>query len=575
MASGKPTVKTSAASFSDAAPALQSSVLNSQTAAANNSLPPIFACFPASPSSLVQLDLCPTTKAPAPTLLTRPYSGNCSASSESNVAAFSTVAATLSTPNCSSLGASSSSSSTADDLEPDRYNPSPLGSGNGLRVQTNAASFAWPQSRKNSLVNGLSPGRPQAVGRRSSSSSLKAASRTPSVKAAIVNSMGTASTASSTYSSPTILALSDVTPLPSPLLSTDSPGPWKMLAAASAATRRTSRDGLLPVPTMQDSVLVSTTGESISAALASQSKRKAYAALVAGQVEAKPQAVSQALDRQTHARDPSTSESTLSPISTPQTHTTISESQGENVTAGSSARPPMRREPNLSEARGIVAISPIGKPPTPPPSESDPSARKEALQANSANVFEARGRDDQKLRRWKAVKYLGQGTFSKVMLATSRAHPIDDFNMVSDSNAQDGMLTPTLESQLDRKALVAVKICEHGPRGGASEERIEMSLKRELEILRSINHPSLVHLKAWSIEPSRALLVFSYCPGGDLFDIASASRQVLRPTLLRRIFSELVGAVKYLHGLRIVHRDIKLESKLRCSHLGTSIQDSL
>ena len=563
MASGKPTVKRSAANFNDAAPALQDSVLNSQTAAANNSLPPVFAYFHTSPSSLVQLDLCSMTKAPSPSLPTRTCSGNCSASGGSNAIAFGAVAATVSTSTSSSLGgASSTSSSTADDLEPDRYNPSPLGSGNGLRVQTNAAAFAWPQPRKNSFVNGLSPGRPQGVARKSSSSSLKAASRTPSVKAAIANSMGTASAASSTYSSPTISAMSDVTPLPSPLLSTDSPGPWKMLAAATAAARRPSRDGLLPVPTMQDSVLVSTTGESISAALAIQSKRQAYAALAAGQVETKPQAGSQPLDRQSHPRNRSTSEHTPPPVSILQTHTTVSGARGENATAESSAQPPMRREPNLSETRGIVPTSPIGRPPTPPPSESELSTQKETLQAKPKNVFEARGRDDQKLRRWKAVKYLGQGTFSKVMLATSQAHPIDEFNMVSDSKAQDGMITPTLESQLDRKALVAVKICEHGPRGGASEERIEMSLKRELEILRSFQHPSLVHLKAWNIEPSRALLVFSYCPGGDLFDIASACRQVLTPTLLRRIFSELVGAVRYLHGLQIVHRDIKLESKL-------------
>jgi protein-serine/threonine kinase len=124
-----------------------------------------------------------------------------------------------------------------------------------------------------------------------------------------------------------------------------------------------------------------------------------------------------------------------------------------------------------------------------------------------------------------------------------------------------GALNPTGETEPKRKTLVAVKVCEHGPRGSASEDRIEMSLKRELEIMMAIHHPSLVHLKAWSIEPSRAILVLSYCPGGDLFDVATRHRELLVPTLLRRMFAELVGAVRYLHERRIVHRDIKLESK--------------
>lgn len=137
-----------------------------------------------------------------------------------------------------------------------------------------------------------------------------------------------------------------------------------------------------------------------------------------------------------------------------------------------------------------------------------------------------------------------------------------DENDVFGSQMDDLSSLVHSEIKIDRKKLVAVKICEHGPKGGASEERVEMSLKRELEIMKSISHPSLVHLKAWSIEETRAILVLSYCPGGDLFEVASEHRNLLVPSLLRRMFSELVGAVRYLHERHIVHRDIKLESTL-------------
>jgi protein-serine/threonine kinase len=415
------------------------------------------------------------------------------------------------------------------------------------------------------------PNRPSlTLQHKTSASSLKPISRTPSLKTGSYREsvFGGPSTASSCYPSPVISAMGDVTPLPSPLLASDSPGPWKKLG------RRTSRDstsssqhpGDCASPTSSDDPIAST-----------PSKRKVYgglgptavpkAAITGGQPNPKV--------AQTHTRNRSISEYIPDPMLIPKRMVTVSGShvKTELKDAGSGLEGHMRREPHLSESRGLT---PIEKPPTPPPSESSVSAADSSSSSSSSKrveYFEAYGMHDRKRRRWRAIRMLGQGTFSRVMLATSQisssSSDDEEYAQPSAAAAASGLHTPDTITQYDqhrRRTLVAVKVCEHGPRGGASEDRIEMSLKRELEIMKSIHHPSLVHLKAWNIEPTRAILVLSYCPGGDLFDVASGHRQLLTPGLLRRIFAELVGATSYLHGQKIVHRDIKLESKFLTRH---------
>lgn len=425
------------------------------------------------------------------------------------------------------------------------YSPSPLAHNNApLSVATDLPLAPPARSGSvNSRHGGLSASQHgSSVQRKASNSNLQLVSRTPSWKQHLTRSIGSAT--SSAYPSPIISAMGDVTPLPSPLLSSDSPGPWKRLVHATP-----SRE--LTVPTiMPDSVLITKTGESVATALEHHSKRKVYAGLQVGH------AAEHSSGKNEHTRNRSISEYIPDAKGILKRQNTVSNGKVDERNREDPAG--LRREPRLSGPRGLAVAS---KPPTPPPSESSQNNDTSVPKGSSHEYFEAVARKDQKLRRWRAIKDLGEGTFSRVVLATSKIDDKEANQSEGSHRAPKNPPTPVAVSQLDRKTLVAIKICEHGPKGGASEDRIEMSLKRELDILQSIDHPSLVHLKAWQIEPTRALLVLNYSPGGDLFDVASNYRDSLSAAVLRRIFSELVGAVAYLHERRIVHRDIKLESK--------------
>jgi protein-serine/threonine kinase len=346
------------------------------------------------------------------------------------------------------------------------------------------------------------------------------------------NSLAGSLSPSSAISSPALNALGDLTPLPSPLVMGDSPGPWQRAVARPRGTSTSSRD---------DNYLPSNRSTlSPSPSL----KKKGYQRLGStseGATEARIQAHRNS--ESTRERNRSISEYTPDSLHNPRPR---------NVTIGegdATVQQRLRREQYLASQRGIVpAQVPAGLPTPPASNASNRSITDEedhVAEDDDTKYIAVRHGSQMKKKLWRPVRQLGQGTFSKVYLATCERTAAKD---------------PLDEKTLDLRKLVAIKVVEHGPAGGADEERVELSLKREVEVLRSVSHPSLVHLRAFDHNEAQALLVLTYCPGGDLFDVASDHRDILSIDIVQRVFAEMVSAVRYLHEKLIVHRDIKLES---------------
>ena len=106
---------------------------------------------------------------------------------------------------------------------------------------------------------------------------------------------------------------------------------------------------------------------------------------------------------------------------------------------------------------------------------------------------------------------------------------------------------------------VAIKLIKRDT-VGSNPSRLG-KIRREVTILRGIHHPNIVRLIDM-IETDRYIgIILEYASGGELFDYILNNRY-LKDQSARRLFSQLVSGVGYLHKKGIVHRDLKLENLL-------------
>jgi len=89
----------------------------------------------------------------------------------------------------------------------------------------------------------------------------------------------------------------------------------------------------------------------------------------------------------------------------------------------------------------------------------------------------------------------------------------------------------------------------------------QKSIRREIKIMKRINHPHIAKLYDVIETQTQVVLVMEYVSGGSTHGyLKQKPNRRLEEVHARRIFSQLISALEYLHAKCIAHRDIKLEN---------------
>ncbi|KAI0061997.1 kinase-like protein [Artomyces pyxidatus] len=158
--------------------------------------------------------------------------------------------------------------------------------------------------------------------------------------------------------------------------------------------------------------------------------------------------------------------------------------------------------------------------------------------------------DDVDALSYELIREIGQGAFSHVWMGRT-------------VEGESGVVAVKMIARASETGL--------GRKAGRGERA---SFLREVEVLQRLTpaHPSLPLLHSSFTLRTHHVLVLEYISGGELLEVVNSDSQHARLTesLLRRIWTELVGAVQWMHSRSVVHRDIKLENILLTTNPFTS-----
>ncbi|XP_064896375.1 serine/threonine-protein kinase SIK2 isoform X3 [Columba livia] len=115
---------------------------------------------------------------------------------------------------------------------------------------------------------------------------------------------------------------------------------------------------------------------------------------------------------------------------------------------------------------------------------------------------------------------------------------------------------------------VAIKIIDKSQLDVVNLDKIY----REVQIMKMLDHPHIIKLYQVMETKSMLYLVTEFAKNGEIFDYL-ASHGRLSESEARRKFWQILSAVEYCHGRKIVHRDLKAENLLLDNNMNIKIAD--
>ncbi|KAI9720918.1 MAG: hypothetical protein M1828_005488 [Chrysothrix sp. TS-e1954] len=94
-----------------------------------------------------------------------------------------------------------------------------------------------------------------------------------------------------------------------------------------------------------------------------------------------------------------------------------------------------------------------------------------------------------------------------------------------------------------------------------SAKKDDTNLAHEVHVHRQLLHPHIARLYEVIVTETLVWLVLEYCPGDELYNYL-IQHGALAPSMVQKIFTQIIGAVSYVHQKSFVHRDLKLENIL-------------